>query len=81
MRRIGLAMEQYFWHCGGYVKDGGKFLVCSLVRYEPRDLERLRQKSFPGIKDGGTSASGMERRDASAMVEACGIFRAWGQRV
>jgi hypothetical protein len=55
LRRIELVMEQYFWHCGGYVKDGNNFLFCSFVRFQPGDLPRLRQKAFPGIKDGGIS--------------------------
>jgi hypothetical protein len=53
--RIGQSIDRYFWHCGGYVKDGQKYLFCSFVRYQPSDLPRLRRKVFPVIHDGGTS--------------------------
>lgn len=55
LRRIGLASDRYLWHCGGYVKEGQKYQVCSFVRYEPGELPRLREKHFPMIKDGGIS--------------------------
>ena len=55
MRRIEVARDRYLWHCGGYLKDGQKYLFCSFVRYEPSALPQLRQKAFPVIFDGGVS--------------------------
>ena len=56
LRQIQLSSDRYFWHCGGYVKDKQKYQYCSFVRvHQPSDLERLRQKQFPVIADGGTS--------------------------
>ena len=55
LRQIGLALDQYFWHCAGYTKDRQRYLFCSFVRYSPSDLPRLRQKTFPVINDGGIS--------------------------
>jgi hypothetical protein len=55
LRRIGIAMDQYFWHCAGYSKDRQRYLFCSFVRFSPSDLSRLRQNRFPVIADGGIS--------------------------
>lgn len=55
LRRIGMAADRYLWHCGGYMKEGQKYLFCTFVRYEPSSLSRLRQKHFPVIYDGGIS--------------------------
>ena len=53
LHQIGLVQDKYVWHCGGYKKGRQKYLFCTFVWREPG--ERLLQKTFPVIKDGGIS--------------------------
>jgi hypothetical protein len=56
LHQIEAAIDRYFWHCGGYVRDKQKYLYCSFVLIDqPSELASLRRKQFPDIDDGGTS--------------------------
>jgi hypothetical protein len=49
-RQVRLKRPVYVWHCGGYTKQGSKFLYCTFSRFEKgREVER-----FPEVFDGGT---------------------------
>jgi hypothetical protein len=53
LRQILLKERAYVWHCGGFERQGSRFLHCSFVRYHDGD-SHLRQPRFPVIFDGGT---------------------------
>jgi hypothetical protein len=54
LRRVLGNRTRYFWHCGGYLQDGRRNAVCSLVLSSSTE-PYLRAKHFPEIFDGGTS--------------------------